>query len=136
MTTDVLAIGELRAIVESQNDKAEWRQGTYERYNVLVHDPYTLGGSAGERVLLRANTHFRHVENLEAIVALHNAAPVLLEVVAAALAYDEAKMAAAVAREAWSLSHDDALIAEVGASNRTELACLAAFDRALAKVRR
>lgn len=84
--TDKISLTALQALREAMTDKAEWRQGTVEKYHVFVHDPESLGGTMGERVLLRANTHFPYAENIAAIVAEHNAMPVLLEIALANLA--------------------------------------------------
>ncbi len=73
---------DLRATVDAMTDPAPWRQGNFERYNLFVHDGDALGGPVlGERVLLKANTHFPHVENLAGIAAIRNHATALLDVV-------------------------------------------------------
>jgi hypothetical protein len=129
-----LKLSELQATRAAMTDRGEWRQGNFERYNLFVHD------AEGERVLLRANTHFPYVENINGIVATHNAADVLIECVRTDLEFRAANKAAAKARFAWSRADDAgdpgaaALLKAVDDAERHYFACQAAYDAALGKV--
>lgn len=73
---------------------------------------------------------------LSASDAIQDAAPALIEIVAAALAYRDARRRAAKTRhELMRMAFPDSLSADSEARDKEEIRCREAFDLALAKVR-
>jgi hypothetical protein len=81
------SIAELQRI-EREMDRAPWysAESLWQSDCVLTGAPDADFSSDG-RVVVQANPNFPYRANLDGIVGLRNAAPVLLEIVAAALAY-------------------------------------------------
>lgn len=71
----------------------------------------------------------------EGIVATHNAADVLIEVCAAALAYEQAKIDAAVIRFALRNRETDEDCRRIEAHDNDEIRCHDAYKAALAKIK-
>jgi len=90
MSDDRPSIAELKASMDAA-DPAPWYSSTsrYQSDCVFTGGPdAAVNGDA--RVVVQANPNFPYRGNLDGIVAMRNAAPVLLEIAAAALALKQA----------------------------------------------
>lgn len=79
----------------------------------------------------------RLLANATGIVATHNAADVLIEIVEAALAYEQAKIDAAVIRYTYATADDRRTVGarRIEAHDRDEIRCREAYRAALAKIK-
>lgn len=75
--------------------------------------------------------------NATGIVATHNAADVLIEIAEAALAYEQAKIDAAVIRYTYATADDRSTVGaqRIEAHDRDEIRCRDAYRAALAKIK-
>lgn len=132
---------------------APWREGTVERFHVFA--PNTHPEAMGpERVLLRMNEHFPHVDDARLIAALRNAAPEMLAIARAVVAWGQARATQRVTqqavddagakhrddrfnvvlREAWEQAGNANLRAHDGTSRRFSDLCRIADAAAVARV--
>jgi hypothetical protein len=122
---------------EQEIDRAPWYSAESRRQSDCV-----LTGAPGAdftndgRDVVQANPNFPYRANLDGVAALRNAAPVLLEIAAAALAYRKAKKTAAKTRHIlYQSAFPDSMSAESEAQDKEEIRCRHAYDAALDKVR-
>ena len=109
--------------------QGEWvsSPGDAEDGEVYTDEPYKIIMRTGRAPV---------AANATGIVATHNAADVLIEIAEAALAYEQAKIDAAVIRYAYATADDRRTVGaqRIEAHDRDEIRCREAYRAALAKI--